>query len=79
MGKKQSVCSFVIIQVNNNIYLHVNNEYNDSAIDLTFKYRVRINCGNFVSVDSLPVFIVKTCTSFSPTSRQVNNQKINLS
>ena len=67
MGKKQSVCSFVIIQVNNNIYLHVNNEYNDSAIDLTFKYKVRINCGNFVSVDSLPVFIVK---KHAPVSHQ---------
>ena len=76
MGKKQSVCSFVIIQVDNNIYLHVNKEYNDSAIDLTFKYKVRINCGNFVSVESSSIY---SENMFLTTSPQVNNQKINLS
>ena len=32
-----------------NMYIQVNNEYSDSAIDKTCKYKVRINCNNFVS------------------------------
>ena len=36
-----------------NIYLQLSNEYSDSAIDWTLKHKVRINCNNFVSVDSL--------------------------
>ena len=36
-----------------NIYLQVNNEYSDSAIDKTCKYKVKMNCNIFFSVDSL--------------------------
>ena len=42
-----------------NIYLAKNkvnktdNEYSDSVIDKTCKYKVRMNCNNFVSVGSL--------------------------
>ena len=31
-----------------NMYIQVNNEYSDSAIDKTCKYKVRINCNNFI-------------------------------
>ena len=46
----KSLCVAVMIF---NIYLQVNNEYIDSAIDKTCKYKVRINCNNFASVESL--------------------------
>ena len=45
-------CQCVAVMIFN-IYLHVSNEYSDSAIDQTCKYKVRINCNNFISVDSL--------------------------
>ena len=48
--EKTSLCVAVMIF---NIYLQVNSEYCDSAIDLTCTCKVRINYNSVVSVDSL--------------------------
>ena len=50
--EKNSLCVAVMIF---NIYLQVNDEYTDSAIDYTcaIKCKVRMNCNNFISIDNL--------------------------
>ena len=35
------------------IYLQINNEYSNVPIGKKYKYKVRMNCNNFVFVDSL--------------------------
>ena len=67
--EKHSLCVAVMIF---NIYLQVNNEYSDSAIDQTCKYKIRINCNSFVSVDSLYNENLHQFLTFG----QANDQKI---
>ena len=52
--------------------LQVNNEYSDTGVGRTCKYKSIIYCNNFVSVFS--VFTIKTCTDFLRTvSEQAKN------
>lgn len=47
---KNSLCVAVMFF---NICLQVNNEYSDVPIGQAYKYKIRISCNNFVSVDCL--------------------------